>query len=89
MVIVRLARHGSKKRPFYQVVVADRRKARNGFFIENVGFFNPIACGKEQRLFLDVKRIEHWIKNGAQLSHKIDNLMKSDKKTYISNNILS
>lgn len=49
MVTIRLARHGAKKRPFYQVVVADSRNARNGRFIERVGFFNPIASEKERR----------------------------------------
>ncbi len=48
MVTIRLARHGAKKRPFYQVVVADSRNARNGRFIERVGFFNPIASEKEE-----------------------------------------
>lgn len=48
MVTIRLARHGAKKRPFYQVVVTDSRNARNGRFIERVGFFNPIANGAEE-----------------------------------------
>lgn len=48
MVTIRLARHGAKKRPFYQVVVADSRNARNGRFIERVGFFNPIASEKKK-----------------------------------------
>ncbi len=50
MVTIRLARHGAKKRPFYQVVVADSRNARNGRFIERVGFFNPIASEKKKAL---------------------------------------
>ena len=54
MVTIRLARHGAKKRPFYQVVVADSRNARNGRFIERVGFFNPIASEKEEGTRLDV-----------------------------------
>lgn len=53
MVTIRLARHGAKKRPFYQVVVTDSRNARNGRFIERVGFFNPIANGAEEET--------HWI----------------------------
>lgn len=54
MVTIRLARHGAKKRPFYQVVVADSRNARNGRFIERVGFFNPIASEKEEGTRLDL-----------------------------------
>lgn len=61
MVTIRLARHGAKKRPFYQVVVADSRNARNGRFIERVGFFNPIASEKKKALALDLDRIAHWV----------------------------
>ena len=57
MVTIRLARHGAKKRPFYQVVVTDSRNARNGRFIERVGFFNPIASEKEEGTRLDLDRI--------------------------------
>ncbi len=60
MVTIRLARHGAKKRPFYQVVVTDSRNARNGRFIERVGFFNPIANGAEEETRLDLDRIAHW-----------------------------
>ena len=59
MVTIRLARGGSKKRPFYHLTVADSRTARNGRFIERVGFFNPIARGQEERLRVDVQRIDH------------------------------
>lgn len=65
MVTIRLARHGAKKRPFYRVVVADSRNARNGRFIERVGFFNPIASEKEGTR-TDLDRIAHWV-GGAQL----------------------
>lgn len=61
MVTIRLARHGAKKRPFYQVVVTDSRNARNGRFIERVGFFNPIASEKEEGTRLDLDRIAHWV----------------------------
>lgn len=60
MVTIRLARHGAKKRPFYQVVVADSRNARNGRFIERVGFFNPIASEKEMCI-RDRKKALAWI----------------------------
>ena len=65
MVIIRLQRGGAKKRPFYQVVVADSRRARNGRFIENIGFFNPTAQGQAERLRLDLERVEHWVGQGA------------------------
>ena len=76
MVTIRLARGGSKKRPFYHLTVADSRTARNGRFIERVGFFNPLARGQEERLRVDVQRIEHWVSKGAQLSARVAKLVK-------------
>ncbi len=76
MVTIRLARGGSKKRPFYHLTVADSRTARNGRFIERVGFFNPIARGQEERLRVDLQRIEHWVSKGAQLSDRVAKLVK-------------
>ena len=58
MVTIRLARGGSKKRPFYHLTVADHRRSRDGCFIERVGFFNPVARGQEERLRLDLEKIE-------------------------------
>jgi len=80
MVTIRLARHGAKKRPFYQVVVTDSRNARNGRFIERVGFFNPIAAGQAEALRLDLDRIEHWVGQGATLSDRVNTLIKQAKK---------
>ncbi|CAJ0991057.1 30S ribosomal protein S16 [Pantoea sp. Nvir] len=80
MVTIRLARHGVKKRPFYQVVVTESRNARNGSFIERVGFFNPIASGKAESLHLDLDRIEHWIGQGAILSERVQVLIKKGVK---------
>ncbi|ADU70352.1 30S ribosomal protein S16 [Erwiniaceae bacterium L1_54_6] len=80
MVTIRLARHGAKKRPFYQVVVTDSRNARNGRFIERVGFFNPIAAGQAEGLRLDLDRIEHWVGQGATLSDRVNALIKEAKK---------
>lgn len=74
MVTIRLARGGSKKRPFFHVVVADSRKSRNGRFIERIGFFNPIAKGKEERLRIQQDRIAHWVGLGAQLSERVKKL---------------
>ncbi len=80
MVTIRLQRGGAKKRPFYQLVVADSRRARNGRFIENVGFFNPTAQGQSERLRIDLERIEHWVGVGASLSERVSSLVKEAKK---------
>ena len=76
MVTIRLARGGSKKRPFYHLTVADSRAARNGRFIERVGFFNPVARGQEERLRIDNDRVEYWQGQGAQLSERVAKLVK-------------
>jgi len=76
MVVIRLSRGGSKKRPFYHVTVADRRESRNGRFIERVGFFNPIARGQEERLRIDLEAIERWVAKGAQVSPRVMSLMQ-------------
>ena len=76
MVSIRLARGGSKKRPFYHLVVADIRARRDGRFIERVGFFNPVARGNEERLRVDNDRIQHWIGEGAQATPRVAALIK-------------
>ncbi len=76
MVTIRLARGGAKKRPFYHLTVTDSRRARDGRFIERVGFFNPIATGGEERLRVDAERIEYWQSKGAQLSERVAKLVK-------------
>jgi len=76
MVIIRLARGGAKKRPFYSLVAADSRRARNGRFIERLGFFNPIATGQEVRLNLDMERFNYWVSTGAQVSERVAGLVK-------------
>ena len=76
MVTIRLARGGSKKRPFYHLTVTDSRTSRDGRFIERVGFFNPIARGNEERLRVDNARVEHWVAQGAQLSERVAKLIK-------------
>ena len=80
MVTIRLQRGGAKKRPFYQLVVADSRRARNGRFIENIGFFNPTAQGQAERLRLDLERVEYWVGVGASLSERVNSLVKEAKK---------
>lgn len=81
MVVIRLARGGAKKRPFYHIVVADKQRSRGGRFIEQLGYFNPIASGKDVRLNFNIERAEYWISQGAQPSDRIKSLMKDHKKT--------
>ena len=76
MVVIRLARCGTVKRPIYHVVVADRRRARGGKYIERIGFFNPIATGGEERLRVDLGRVDHWVAQGAQPSERVTDLLK-------------
>jgi len=80
MVKIRLSRGGAKGRPFYHIVVADQRKARDGRKIERLGFFNPVASGKEVRLQLDTEKVKAWVAKGAQLSDKVRALMKEAGK---------
>lgn len=80
MVTIRLQRGGAKKRPFYQIVVADSRFSRDGRFIEKVGFFNPIASGQEEKIRLDLPRVEHWVSQGASLSDRVSKLVKDARK---------
>ena len=80
MVTIRLARGGSKKRPFYHMVVTDKRNARDGRFIERVGFFNPMARGQEETLRLDLARVEHWVATGATTSDRVAKLIKDARK---------
>ncbi|MGR6871010.1 30S ribosomal protein S16 [Pseudomonas sp. HK3] len=80
MVVIRLALGGSKKRPFYHLSVADQRFPRDGRFIERVGFFNPVARGQEERLRIDLERVEYWVSKGAQPSDRVVKLLKDAKK---------
>jgi len=80
MVKIRLSRGGAKGRPFYHVIVTDSRSARDGRNIENVGFYNPVASGKDKRLELNVVRIQEWVSKGAQLSDKVASLVKEAGK---------
>ncbi|HCO57975.1 MAG: 30S ribosomal protein S16 [Burkholderiaceae bacterium] len=77
MVVIRLARGGSHKRPFYHVVAADSRKRRDGRFIERLGFFNPVARGAETELRLALDRVDYWTGVGAQVSPRVAQLVKS------------
>ena len=76
MVIIRLARSGAKKNPYYFITVADERRPRDGSFIERLGFFNPTARGQEERLRVDLDKINEWVSKGAQLSDRVQYLVK-------------
>ena len=76
MVIIRLARSGAKKNPYYFVTVADERRPRDGKFIERLGFFNPSASGQEERLRLDLDKLNEWVSKGAQISDRVQTLVK-------------
>lgn len=77
MVKIRLARAGAKKRPFYHVVATESRSSRDGRFIERLGYYNPSAKGGEQKLVVDLARVDHWTKSGAQVSERVAYLVKS------------
>ena len=80
MVTIRLARGGSKKSPFYAIVVSDQRRQPRGRFIERIGFFNPMAIGGEEGLRIDTERADFWISRGAQPSERVANILKRVKR---------
>lgn len=79
MVVIRLARGGSKKRPFYNIVAAPQRNRRDGRFLERVGFYNPVATGGEEPLRVAFDRVDHWVQHGAQMSPTVARLVKDAK----------
>jgi len=81
MVTIRLARSGAKKRPFYHIVVTDSRNKRDGRYIERLGFYNPIAAGKEQELSIDQERVAYWLSEGAKASDRVAKLIKSSQES--------
>jgi small subunit ribosomal protein S16 len=80
MVIIRLARGGAKKRPFFNIVATDSRNRRDGRFIERIGFYNPIASGAAEVVRIAQDRLTHWINHGAQLSPAVARLVKVVEK---------
>ncbi|MFM2287402.1 MAG: ribosomal protein [Pseudomonadota bacterium] len=80
MVTIRLTRRGAKNTPFYHVVVTDSRRRQGGSTLEQVGYFNPVARGKDVRLQLELGRIEHWLKLGAQQSERVRALVVAFRK---------
>jgi small subunit ribosomal protein S16 len=80
MVVIRLARAGAKKRPFYHIVATDSRRRRDSGSIESLGYFNPVARGQEVRLHINQERIAYWESVGAQFSDRVRDLYKEFKK---------
>lgn len=76
MVVIRMARGGSKKRPFYNLVATDSRNRRDGRFIERVGFYNPVASEGAENLRIALDRVQYWTDNGALLSPAVERLVK-------------
>jgi small subunit ribosomal protein S16 len=84
MVTIRLSRGGALKRPFYHIVVTDRRNRRDGRYLERLGFFNPIAAGDEVRLTVDLDRFEYGKGHGAQASDRVAKLVKQFRSAQAS-----
>lgn len=80
MVVIRLARGGSKKRPFYNIVAAHSQNRRDGRFLERVGFYNPVAAGQAEGLRVALDRVEHWVSHGAQMSPTVLRLVKQARE---------
>ena len=84
MVVIRLARGGSKNRPFFNIVVADSRNRRDGRFIERVGFYNPVAQEGQESLRVDLALVDQWVAKGAQLTDTAAKLFKQAKKAVVA-----
>lgn len=80
MVVIRLSRGGAKARPFYSIVVADKRVRRDGRFIERIGFYNPRAAEGEEGLRIAQDRLNYWLGVGAQASDTVQRLVKQAAK---------
>lgn len=80
MVTIRLTRRGAKKQPFYHIVVTDSRMRQGGTALEQIGYFNPIAAGKQQRLELDLARVDYWVGKGAKTSERVAELVKKHRR---------
>ena len=76
MVTIRLARGGANKRPYYRIIVADRRRAPSGNNIERIGFYNPLATAKEEKIRVDLARVQHWVSKGAKPTERVAFLLK-------------
>ena len=77
---IRMARAGTKKRPFYHIVVADSRAPRDGRYIERLGYYNPVGRSHEENLRIDLERVDHWLRTGARPSPRVAALIKAQRK---------
>ena len=84
MVVIRLSRAGAKKSPFYHMVVTDSRQRRDSNYVEELGYFNPVARGKEPKLHLDLEKITYWQSVGAKLSDRARALVKEFQKNSVA-----
>lgn len=80
MVTIRLTRRGAKKQPFYHIVVTDSRKRQGGPALEQIGYFNPVAAGKEVRLQVDLARVDYWLGQGAKASDRVADLVSKQRR---------
>lgn len=80
MVVIRFSRGGSKHSPFFNITVADSRNRRDGRFIERIGFYNPVANEKQERVRLNTERLNYWISQGAKVSDAVARLVKEQQK---------
>lgn len=80
MVSIRLSRGGAKKRPFYHIVATDQRNRRDGRYLERLGFFNPVAAPNEEKLRIDLARVDYWLGQGARPSERVVSLVKGYRK---------
>lgn len=84
MVTIRLTRRGGKKQPFYHLVVIDSRRRQGGTILEQVGYFNPVATGKERRLEVNIDRVDYWVSKGAQPSERVAELVRNQRKQAVA-----
>jgi len=82
MVTIRLSRGGAKKAPFYHIVATDSRARRDGRYIERLGYFNPVAKGDAVPVQLNVERLDYWVGVGAQMSDRVNKIVKTYKKEH-------
>lgn len=80
MIVIRLARGGSKKQPFYRVVATEKSSPRDGRFIEKLGYFNPAPRGDDVAVHIDLNRVQHWLSCGAQMSDTAKSLIKKARQ---------
>ncbi|MBX2878891.1 MAG: 30S ribosomal protein S16 [Granulosicoccus sp.] len=84
MVTIRLSRGGAKKQPFYHLVATDSRARRDGRYIERLGYYNPVARGDAVPVRVDLERIDYWLSVGAQMSDRVQKIVKDYRKANVS-----